>query len=108
MKRLLVCLLLAGVVGCGESESDKLKRELKKDIVEGEMAISEFKKGFEFACREDWDAAIACYTEAIRIKPDYGDFYYLRGNAYEELGDEVKAEADFARAKELGYEPDDE
>ncbi len=98
MKQLLVLLLLAGVVGCGESDADKFKREIKKDIVDSEMAISEFKKGFEFARREDWDAAIACYTEAIRIKPDFAGFYYYRGLAYEELGDEDKAEADFAKA----------
>ena len=55
-----------------------------------------------------YDKAIADYTEAIRIDPDYADAYYNRGRAHRELGNLVKAKADFARAKELGYEPDDE
>ena len=54
------------------------------------------------------DKAIADYTEAIRIKPDYAVGYSYRGRAHRELGNLVKAKADFARAKELGYEPDDE
>ena len=31
-------------------------------------------------------------------------FYYNRGLAYQKKGEQAKAEADFAKAKELGYE----
>ena len=34
------------------------------------LAATEYNKGIDFAEREDWDAAIACYSEAIRLKPD--------------------------------------
>ena len=135
MKRLLVCLLLVGVVGCGESESyTAIKAELR--------AMSEYNKGTDFAGRKDWAAAIACYTEAIRMDPDFAwaygsrgvayrhleeydkaiadytaairinpddaDAYNNRGVAHRELGNDVKAAADFAKAKKLGYGPEDE
>jgi len=34
-----------------------------------------------------------------------GEVYYNRATAYRELGDQVKVDADFAKAKELDYEP---
>ena len=36
----------------------------------GDTAGNEFNKGRGFAEREDWDTAIASYSEAIRLKPD--------------------------------------
>ena len=121
-------LLLVGIVGCEQSESNK--------------AISEYNKGVDFADREDWATAIACFdkaiqlepynanaydyrggayihleeydkaiadfTAAIRINPDFDGAYTGRGLAYSDLGNELKAAADIAKAKELGYEPDDE
>jgi tetratricopeptide (TPR) repeat protein len=95
MKRLLVCLLLVGVVGCEKSDADK--------------AEAEFNKGVDFSDREDQATAIACYTEAIRKNPDFAGAYFNRGVTYGRLGNDVKADADFAKAKELGYEfPEDE
>ena len=55
--------------------------------------------------RESFSKAIADYTEAIRIDPDDALTYDARGIAYEELGDKVKAEADFVKAKELDSMP---
>jgi Flp pilus assembly protein TadD len=41
------------------------------------------------------------------LNPEDADAYYHRGLAYENNGDQVKAEADFAKTKELvGYEPE--
>jgi tetratricopeptide (TPR) repeat protein len=109
---LQVCLLLVGVVGCEQSESNKEKSESNKptsdaDKVKSKLnkAEAEFNKGIDFAVREDWDTAIACFTEAIRINPDYAKAYYNRGVAYEELGEKAKAATDFAKAKELGEDP---
>ena len=51
----------------------------------------------------DYDKAIADYTAAIRLKPDYANAYYNRGAVYEKKGDKAKAAEDFAQAKKLGY-----
>ena len=47
-------------------------------------------------------AAIADYTEAIRLAPDFAQAYFNRGRAYEQAGDHAKAQADFAKAEKLG------
>jgi Flp pilus assembly protein TadD len=80
-------LLLLG--GCGDSPTPT------------SLAATEFDKGVDFAAREDWDTAIACFREAIRLKPDDADAYYNRGLAYRKKGEPAKANADFARAEEL-------
>jgi len=49
----------------------------------------------------DLDAAIADFTAAIRLRPDFADAYHNRAVAYDE-----KARSDFARAEELGYDAD--
>ena len=41
---------------------------------------------------------------AILLDPEYGDAYYFRGRAYEILGQQPRADRDFAKAKELGAE----
>jgi tetratricopeptide (TPR) repeat protein len=52
--------------------------------------------------------AIADFTERIRIIPGGAGTYNNRGLSYQELGDADKAAADFAKAKELGYQPEEE
>ena len=56
-----------------------------------------------YSTRHEHDKAIVEYTEAIRIDPKMARAYYNRAGAYEDKGDYDKADADFARAKELGY-----
>jgi len=60
MKRLTLCLLLLCVAGCGSK------------------ANTELEKGNNFFDREDWDTAIACYTEAIRLNPNLAQAYNNR------------------------------
>ena len=52
---------------------------------------------------KDYRGAIADYTKAIELKPDYAQAYNKRGFAYLMLGPKSKAQADFKRAIELGY-----
>jgi tetratricopeptide (TPR) repeat protein len=52
--------------------------------------------------------AIADYDEAIRLNPDLAGPHVSRGAAYDGLGEKHEAKANFAKAKELGYEPDEE
>ena len=65
------------------------------------LAITEFDKGEGFSEREDWDTAIACYTEAIRLKPDFADAYYNRGGVHWENGENDKAIKDYSEAIRL-------
>jgi tetratricopeptide (TPR) repeat protein len=44
--------------------------------------------------------AIADYTKVIELKPD-GESYYVRGNAYLEIGEYAKAIDDFTRSIKL-------
>jgi len=53
--------------------------------------------------KKDYDRAIADYTQAIRINPNYAMAYNNRGLSYQAKGDTVRANADFAKARELGY-----
>ena len=53
--------------------------------------------------RKDYQGAIADYTKAIELSPDFTQAYHKRGVAYLMLGPKSKARADFKRAIELGY-----
>ena len=52
----------------------------------------------------NYDKAIANYTKIIEQHPKFSKTYHLRGIAYTKKGEVGKAEADFKKAKELGYE----
>jgi Tfp pilus assembly protein PilF len=52
--------------------------------------------------REELARAIDEYTEAIRLDPQCGQAYLFRARIHEELGEDALAEADLAKAGELG------
>ena len=54
---------------------------------------------------KDSGRAIADYTEATRLDPDFAEAYYNRGLAHGENGENDRAEEDLAQATELGCEP---
>ncbi|MCX7427833.1 MAG: tetratricopeptide repeat protein [Planctomycetia bacterium] len=49
----------------------------------------------------DFDRAIADYSEAIQLDPQFARAYHNRGNAYLKKGDRAKAESDIAEANRL-------
>jgi tetratricopeptide (TPR) repeat protein len=53
------------------------------------------------AGKKEHDKAIADYTEAIRLKPDYARAYYNRGLAYQRKEDGIRAKADLDKAISL-------
>jgi tetratricopeptide (TPR) repeat protein len=59
------------------------------------------KRGEEFSDDHQYDRAIADYTTAIQLRPDYAEAYNERGFAYYLKGDAERAIADYTRAIEL-------
>ena len=88
-------LLLTGAVGLLGTHEASVAHEIE--------AVT--KRGDEAYRNDAFDKAIADYTEAIRLDPNYVKAYHLRGLIYRMKGEQAKAEADLARAKELGYRP---
>lgn len=64
-----------------------------------------FNKGYMYSQLQNHTSAISCYTEAITIKPDFGEAYYNRGLEYLSLGNKEKGIADLSKAGELGILP---
>jgi tetratricopeptide (TPR) repeat protein len=60
-----------------------------------------FEKGYKYGEAKNYDEAIQCYTEAIRLNRDYADAYNNRGNAHEVQGDFVAAIKDYTEAIRL-------
>jgi WD40 repeat protein len=93
MKRLLVCLLLLLVEGCGKSDQHGYDpdahgdhREQTHDNPNGEA---------------EPNSTIAAYTEAIRKNPDDATAYFKRGDAYGANGEYDKAIADLTEVIRL-------
>jgi tetratricopeptide (TPR) repeat protein len=57
-----------------------------------------FIKGNEKASNKDYRGAIAEYTQAIKINPNFARAYLNRGNARKELGDQQGAITDYNQA----------
>jgi Flp pilus assembly protein TadD len=93
---LIAITLLLG--GCGDSPAP-VTPAANPDPAS--LAITEYSKGLGFCDKEDWDAAIVCFSEVIRLQPDDAEAYNNRGNAYAEKGEDDKASKDLAKAKEL-------
>jgi tetratricopeptide (TPR) repeat protein len=55
------------------------------------------KRGDDYSAQEDWDHAIAEYSQAISLDPTYatGAYYGSRAYAYLTKGDHASALADF-------------
>ena len=110
-KRLALLLLALLVVGCGSDaleELNKVQEENTKAGIADADAIkaeADFSKGVDFADRTDRATAIACFTEAIRLNPDYAGAFRHRGNAHFYEGEPDKAIADFTEA--IRIKPED-
>ena len=70
--------------------------------VNKECAETYYNRGLAHSKKGELELAIADYTKAIELKPDYADAYYSRGGAFLRLGEREKAEADLATARNMG------
>lgn len=64
-----------------------------------------FDKGNMYIMMQNYTAAISCYTNAIALKPDFGEAYYNRGLMYLRMGNKDKGITDLSKAGELGILP---
>jgi tetratricopeptide (TPR) repeat protein len=69
-----------------------------------DVAWAHNNRGGAYANKGDFDRAIADYTRAIDLKPDYAVAYYNRGFSYRHKGDDDRAIADWSKA--LALKPD--
>jgi tetratricopeptide (TPR) repeat protein len=70
-------------------------------LISGETAEEAFNKAEKYYSQKAYDEAIAEYTTAIEINPNYAKAYTKRGVAYASKGDNEQAEKDLSRAIEL-------
>ena len=70
----------------------------------GQTAEEYFNSGYDKAQVKDYYGAIADYTKAIEINPNYANAFLNRGISKEILGDLNGACADWKKAARLGNE----
>ena len=61
--------------------------------------------GVDYYGRQDYGNAISKFSEAIGVDPNNGRAYYNRGLGYRQQGNNAQAQADFDKAKKLGFTP---
>lgn len=66
-----------------------------------DAANNELQKGMSFFHKQDYDAAIRCYTEVIRLAPTFAGAYNNRGIAHRQKGENGKAIDDYSEAIRL-------
>ena len=66
-------------------------------------SVAYYNRGNAYALLGNFKQAIKDATKSIELNPNFANAYQLRGICYQKLGDEAKEQADFKKAKELGY-----
>ncbi len=85
-----------------ESPQNKTKPE---SVAKLSDAVAYNDRGNERAAAGDHQGAIADFTEAIKLQPNYFEAYNNRGNVRFVIGDKQSALADFDRAMQLNPQP---
>lgn len=60
-----------------------------------------YQRGADFVGTEEYDLAIAEFTQAIKLDPSFVKAYQYRGYILSKLGYDLRAEADFHRVESL-------
>lgn len=84
---------------------EELKRRIDETVQRGQrlhyQAMDALKRGQRDLAARDFGRAVHEYSEALRLDPGHLTAYLYRARAYEEIGEDDKAEADLAAARKL-------
>ena len=96
---LLVLFLAQGVLlACGTQPTSMPTTPQEEPLT---TAHAYLQRGDTYADRQEYERAIADYTHAISLQPDYAEAYNNRGYAYYWQGQYASAIADYDRALAL-------
>jgi tetratricopeptide (TPR) repeat protein len=97
--------LLAGCASSGGTSSNSATgggASSAKNGTEAELpstdASAYYRSGIEYYKKGDYDRAIADFSQAIRLDPNYAFAYYNRGVTYKTKGDADRAIEDYTQA----------
>ena len=71
------------------------------NVTTSNLALTYFSRAVVYGRKREDDLAIADYTTAIELKPEYADAYTNRGIGYRRKGQYDKAIADYNRALQI-------
>jgi tetratricopeptide (TPR) repeat protein len=83
-------------------ERQQIAASKATEVKQKELSAQEwFEQGYKYGETKNYDEAIQCYSEAIRLMPDYADAYYNRGIERKDKGDLDGAIKDYTEAIRL-------
>ena len=97
---LAVVLVVTVAMMLGHSSRPK-DQNSQPQVTTANQADTAFHQGETAYEKQDYDLAISCFTEAIRLRPDDASSYCKRGSAYGSKGNQDRAIADFTEAIRL-------
>ncbi|MGB8365155.1 MAG: tetratricopeptide repeat protein [Rhizomicrobium sp.] len=81
---------------------DACTRLIESGSLSGDKRAAVFdQRGILYYSGDQYARAIQDFDEAIRLKPDYANAFYMRGTVEGEVGNTAAHDADFAKAKAI-------
>ncbi|WP_404783899.1 tetratricopeptide repeat protein [Altericista sp. CCNU0014] len=97
---------LQSQIGSLEAQSAMLVKK-QSELLESTLEESYYRRGLELEKRGEFKDAIAAYTEALRVNPNYAQAYMQLGSAYANSGQKQQAIAHLRTATKLFFESGD-
>lgn len=89
----------AGIVSSGDAKEKALYKS--KDMYNYIVGLNYENRAFCYLMLKNWKKAIDDLSKEIELRPNHKESYINRGKAYQSMGKEKEAAADFATAKAL-------
>jgi tetratricopeptide (TPR) repeat protein len=88
-------------------EKSAMLAQKQSELLESTLEESYYRRGLELEKRGEFKDAIAAYTEALRVNPNYAQAYMQLGSAYANAGQKQQAIAHLRTATKLFFESGD-